>query len=289
MIHNIQSRGEISSLFESFEKEDVLDATLNTIKNNSIDVMSKVLLFEKKNKKVLIHFNNVEQRFETRKDLHAVFLILGDNDTGHLEFKGFFEKESLLKDLFKFIKEKTNRAFSDYIGCEIHTHLNALDESYKNKLLEYNSEELFDYLEKNTIEIDYIKKLFKNNKKVNSSILVNKILNDKNNIVLNTNDEVIYDKNVKEFLTMCGIKKIDEIDLEHFACRYLMAIKGSEIRFSNISKIIKFLTSLNDSELKSVFEKVDDARIKKDYETIKRTIVNKWTNLDFSKDQNFII
>lgn len=286
----INKKEEMGLFLQEFKGDEVLDAFLRTLENKSLDLMSKVLLFEKGNKKVLIHFNAAGERLERREDLNAIFLIFGDSNTGRLNFKSFIEKDNFLKNAVKFIKEKTDRAFSDYVSCELHTHLCTLDKSYKNKLLEYenkllesNEEDLYNYIENNEIDINYIKNLFKDNKKVNSSILVNKILNDKNNIILNTNDEVIYDENLGKFFKMCGIKNVGEIDLEHFACRYLMAIKDSEILFSNVAKIIKFLTSLNDSESESVFEKVNDPKTKKNYETIKRTIVNKWTCFDISK------
>lgn len=277
----INKKEEMGIFLQEFKGDEVLDAFLRTLENKSLDLMSKVLLFEKGNKKVLIHFNAASERFERREDLNAIFLIFGDSHTGHLNFKSFIEKDSLLDDTVKFMEEKTDKAFSDYISCEIYTHLNAL-----NKILNYNEEELCDYIEHNKIDIGYIKNLFKNNKKVNSSLLINSILNNENNIALNTNDEAVYDKNIKEFLKLCGIQKEDEMDLEHFAYRYLIAIKDSEILFSNMAKITKFLTSLNGSEFESVFEKVNEPKIRKNYEIIKRTIANKWTNLDIFKNQD---
>ena len=66
-------------------------------------------------------------------------------------------------------------------------------------MLTLDPEELYSHLENNNVDIHYIRKLFNNDKKVNSSLLVNSILNDKNNIILNTNDENLYDENLKEY------------------------------------------------------------------------------------------
>ncbi len=280
MIHTANNIEEIKYFFKEIEEDEIVRAFVKNITQKSKDLFSKVLLIQNDKEKFLIHFNNVAESFEKRQDLKAIFLMYYNSSTEYFDLKGFMNGNESIREVAEFLKEKSNKAFSDYVSCEIYSHLNALDESYKEKMLTLDPEELYSHLENNNVDIHYIRKLFNNDKKVNSSLLVNSILNDKNNIILNTNDENLYDENLKECLKIWEMESLNEIDLEHFAYRYLLAIKDSEIRFSNISKVIKLLTALDDSVLESVFQKIDDERTKKDYETVKRTTKSKWTNFD---------
>ena len=271
MTHTINNEKEAENFFEEFNGPKIKTMFFGDILVRSKDLKNKILLFQSEKRKYLIHFNHAPNRFENRKDLKSIFLLYGNRLEGDISIRGFIENGYILNDLEKFLKEEEGQEFSNYVMSEIQSHISRMDRNYEEKLLALGSEELYDYLENNETDINYIRKIFEGDQKVYASVLVNKMINDEKMFLSNTRNEELYDRVIRGFLKRSGIKSFDEIDFEHFIYRYLLLIKDSKYTVSEIRKIIKLSNELTDESLEDIFKKLNNEKIEREFNYVKES------------------
>ena len=280
MTHTINNE-EAENFFEEFNGPKIKTMFFGDILVRSKDLKNKILLFQSEKGKYLIHFNHAPNRFENRKDLKSIFLLYGNRLEGDVSIRGFIENGYILNDLEEFLKEEEGQEFSDYVMSEIQSHISRMDRNYEEKLLALDSEELYDYLENNETDIDYIRKIFEGDKKVYASVLVNKMLNDEKIFLSNTRNEELYDRVIRGFLKRSGVKSFDEIDFEHFIYRYLLLIKDSKYTVSEIKKIVKLSNELTDESLEDIFKKLNNEKIEREFNHVKQLADHYWKKLQY--------
>ncbi len=271
MTHTINNEKEAENFFEEFNGPKIKTMFFGDILVRSKDLKNKILLFQSEKRKYLIHFNHAPNRFENRKDLKSIFLLYGNRLEGDVSIRGFIENGYILNDLEEFLKEEEGQEFSNYVMSEIQSHISRMDRNYEEKLLALGSEELYDYLENNETDINYIRKIFEGDQKVYASVLVNKMINDEKMFLSNTRNEELYDRVIRGFLKRSGIKSFDEIDFEHFIYRYLLLIKDSKYTVSEIRKIIKLSNELTDESLEDIFKKLNNEKIEREFNYVKES------------------
>ena len=271
MTHTINNEKEAENFFEEFNGPKIKTMFFGDILVRSKDLKNKILLFQSEKRKYLIHFNHAPNRFENRKDLKSIFLLYGNRLEGDVSIMGFIENGYILNDLEEFLKEEEGQEFSNYVMSEIQSHISRMDRNYEEKLLALGSEELYDYLENNETDINYIRKIFEGDQKVYASVLVNKMINDEKMFLSNTRNEELYDRVIRGFLKRSGIKSFDEIDFEHFIYRYLLLIKDSKYTVSEIRKIIKLSNELTDESLEDIFKKLNNEKIEREFNYVKES------------------
>ena len=271
MTHTINNEKEAENFFEEFNGPKIKTMFFGDILVRSKDLKNKILLFQSEKRKYLIHFNHAPNRFENRKDLKSIFLLYGNRLEGDISIRGFIENGYILNDLEEFLKEEEGQEFSNYVMSEIQSHISRMDRNYEEKLLALGSEELYDYLENNETDINYIRKIFEGDQKVYASVLVNKMINDEKMFLSNTRNEELYDRVIRGFLKRSGIKSFDEIDFEHFIYRYLLLIKDSKYTVSEIRKIIKLSNELTDESLEDIFKKLNNEKIEREFNYVKES------------------
>ncbi len=281
MTHTINNEKEAENFFEEFNGPKIKTMFFGDILVRSKDLKNKILLFQSEKRKYLIHFNHAPNRFENRKDLKSIFLLYGNRLEGDVSIRGFIENGYILNDLEEFLKEEEGQEFSNYVMSEIQSHISRMDRNYEEKLLALGSEELYDYLENNETDINYIRKIFEGDQKVYASVLVNKMINDEKMFLSNTRNEELYDRVIRGFLKRSGIKSFDEIDFEHFIYRYLLLIKDSKYTVSEIRKIIKLSNELTDESLGNVLKKLDNKKLESEFNHVKKNANHYWKRIQY--------
>jgi len=206
MRHTINNKEEIERFLEEFSGQEIKDLFFGSVIGKSKNLENKILLFQSEKGKILLHFNHVMDRFENRTDLKSIFLLYGNTLENDIRLRAFAEQETMIKDLEEFFKEEDNQCFSDYVISEIYNHLDKIDEKHKEKLFALSPEELYCYLEKNEMDIGYIRKIFVDDKKVYASLLIHKLLNDETIFLSSAKCEELYDRVIRGFLKRCGVK-----------------------------------------------------------------------------------
>jgi len=281
MTHTINNEKEAENFFEEFNGPKIKTMFFGDILVRSKDLKNKILLFQSEKRKYLIHFNHAPNRFENRKDLKSIFLLYGNRLEGDVSIRGFIENGYILNDLEEFLKEEEGQEFSNYVMSEIQSHISRMDRNYEEKLLALGSEELYDYLENNETDINYIRKIFEGDQKVYASVLVNKMINDEKMFLSNTRNEELYDRVIRGFLKRSGIKSFDEIDFEHFIYRYLLLIKDSKYTVSEIRKIIKLSNELTDESLEDIFKKLNNEKLESEFNHVKKNANHYWKRIQY--------
>lgn len=281
MLHTINNEKEAEHFFEEFNRPKLKNMFFGDILVRSRDLKNKVLLFQSEKGKYLIHFNHAPNKFENRADLNSIFLIYGNRLEGDINITGFTENGYMLDDLNKFFKKEEDQDFSDYVMSEVQSHISRMDKNYEEKLLNLSSKELYDYLENNETDVNCIRTIFKGDKKVYASVLVNKMLHDEKIFLSNAKSEELYDRVIRGFLKRNGVKSFDEIDFEHFIYRYLLFIKDFKFTISEIKKIIKLSNELTDESLGNVLKKLDNKKLESEFNHVKKNANHYWKRIQY--------